>query len=157
MEDVFSARAALEGMAATIFIEKATKKALVELREIISMQKELFDSGSKKGEYARLNSLFHFALVKGGGNKYIQRAFGPIYWRSIMYTFLYASFYTEVEDVEPAHPRRRPSWEQHGEIVDTIEGGDKLETRALVEKHVLENREYWKAEECVKNRIVQGV
>ena len=144
MIEVFSARAAIEGMAAAILSEKPHPRVFRDLRDIISRQRDLFSIGSRKGDYASLNGAFHFTLVKGAGNKYLQRSFSPIYWRSIMYTLLYATFYTEIE--ETFHVDRVPSWEQHSLITDTIESGNKNEARKRIEAHVLENCEYWKGE-----------
>jgi DNA-binding GntR family transcriptional regulator len=146
MREVFFARAALEGMAGLLLAEKRSEAAVAELREIIRRQRELFDTGARKGEYASLNGMFHFALVHHSGNGYLKRAFSPVYWRSIMYTLLYATFYTEVEDVETPHHPRRPSWEQHEEIADAVESGDGGRARRIIEAHVLENCEYWKGE-----------
>ncbi len=144
MIEVFSARAAIEGMAAAILSEKPHPRVFKDLRDIVSRQRDLFSIGSRKGDYAALNGAFHFTLVKGAGNKYLQRSFSPIYWRSIMYTLLYATFYTEIE--ETFHINRVPSWEQHSLITDTMESGNKNEARRIIEAHVLENCEYWKEE-----------
>lgn len=148
MRDVFFARAALEGMAALLLAGNYTDQAIRDLSDIILRQRELFETGIKKGEYASLNGLFHFTLVEHAGNGYIKRAFSPVYWRSIMYTLLYATFYTGVEDVETPHHPRRPSWEQHGEIVEAVKSGDGEYARKIIEVHVLENCEYWKGEKA---------
>jgi Transcriptional regulators len=133
-------------MAGFLLAEKCPDRAIGELTDIIRRQRELFETGIKKGEYASLNGLFHFALVEHAGNGYIKRAFSPVYWRSIMYTLLYATFYTGIEDVETPHHPRRPSWEQHGEIVEAVKSGDGEHARRIIEAHVLENCEYWKGE-----------
>lgn len=146
MRDVFYARAALEGMAGFLLAEKCPEHAIENLTDIIRRQRELFDTGIRKGEYASLNGLFHFTLVELAGNGYITRAFSPVYWRSIMYTLLYATFYTGVEDVETPHHPRRPSWEQHQEIVEAVKSRDGEHTRKIIEIHVLENCEYWKGD-----------
>ncbi len=148
MRDVFFARAALEGMAGLLLAEKCPDPAIGELTDIIRRQRELFETGIRKGEYASLNGLFHFTLVDHAGNGYIKRAFSPVYWRSIMYTLLYATFYTGLEDVETPHHPRRPSWEQHQEIVEAVKSGDGEHTRKIIESHVLENCEYWKGDKA---------
>lgn len=143
MRDVFFARAALEGMAAYLLAENHSDEALAELNDIIEKQRLLLETGVRMGEYASLNGRFHFALVEHAGNGYIARSFSPIYWRSIMYTLLYATFYTG-EEAEALHHPRRPSWEQHREILEAVKSGSGENARRITEDHVLENCEYWK-------------
>ncbi len=143
MKKVFFARAALEGMAAFLLAENHSDEALAELSDVIKKQRELIETGVRMGEYASLNGRFHFALVEHAKNDYIIRSFSPIYWRSIMYTLLYATFYTGNE-VEALHHPRRPSWEQHQEILEAVRSGRGEDARRITEAHVLENCEYWK-------------
>jgi GntR family transcriptional regulator of vanillate catabolism len=143
MKEVFFARAALEGMAGLLLARGCSDEAAAELDGIILRQKELLRTGVKMGEYASLNGHFHFALIEHAGNEYIERCFSPIYWRSIMYTLLYATFYTGNE-AEALHHPRRPSWEQHKEILEAIKSGDGENARRIIEAHVLENCSYWR-------------
>lgn len=144
MTEVFHARAALEGMAASLLAGRLPGELSAELSAIITKQKELYANGSRRGEYAALNGNFHFALVRGSGNRYLLRSFAPVFWRSIMYTLLYATFYTGIEEIESGSSPRRPSWDQHEEIVSVLESGEGEQARKIIEAHVLENCEYWK-------------
>ena len=144
MTEVFHARAAVEGMAGTMLAGRLPKILSAELSAIITQQKELYANGSRRGEYAALNGNFHFALVRGSGNRYLLRSFAPIFWRSIMYTLLYAAFYTGIEEIESGNSPRRPSWDQHEEIVRVLQAGKGDEARKIIEAHALENCEYWK-------------
>ncbi len=144
MTEVYHARAALEGMAVTLLAGRLPSDLSAELSTIITQQKKLYANGSRRGEYAALNGTFHFALVRGSGNRYLLRSFAPVFWRSIMYTLLYASFYTGIEDIESGNSPRRPSWKQHEEIVSVLESGEGEQARKIIEAHVLENCEYWK-------------
>lgn len=143
MTEVFHARAAVEGMAGALLAGRLPKNLSAELSAIITQQKELYANGSRRGEYAALNGNFHFALVRGSGNRYLLRSFAPIFWRSIMYTLLYATFYTGIEEIESGNSPRRPSWDQHEEIVNVIESGEGDLARKIIEAHALENCGYW--------------
>ncbi|GAB1427695.1 hypothetical protein MASR2M17_11220 [Aminivibrio sp.] len=110
-------------MAASLLAGRLPGDLSAELFAIIMKQKELYANGSRRGEYAALNGNFHFALVRGSGNRYLLRSFAPVFWRSIMYTLLYYLLHRNRGDrngqFSPAS-----QLDQHEEIVSVLESGE---------------------------------
>ena len=92
MQQVFQAREILESSAAALAAEHARKGDIGELEEI-HRREILFSSQENRREYCRANVEFHFAVMRIGGNRYLERAFRPVFWRSQLYVNYLAEFH----------------------------------------------------------------
>lgn len=98
MQQVFEAREMLESNAAALAAERARKPEVEEL-EAIHAREVLYSGQENRREYCRANVDFHFAVVRIAGNRYLERAFRPVFWRSTLYVNYLAEFHplTEAE------------------------------------------------------------
>ncbi|NLI96309.1 MAG: GntR family transcriptional regulator [Synergistaceae bacterium] len=92
MQQVFQAREILESSAAALAAERARKVEVEEL-EAIHKREVLFSEQQDRKGYCQANVDFHFAVVRIGGNRYIERAFRPVFWRSTLYVNYLAEFH----------------------------------------------------------------
>ncbi len=139
MEEVFSARSALEGKAAEIAATKATPEDIAYLRELNDQERSLFHLGRYKTEYAQVNEQFHSKMVDMAKNGYISRYFRQAYWRSSLYTFHFGLFYNIEQGASPDSffpDNDHRTYREHRKIIDALEAGNGPLCRSLMEEHV---------------------
>lgn len=97
MQQVFQAREVLESSAAALAAETARKPEVDELSSI--HEREILFSGQEnRREYCRANVDFHFAVLRIAGNRYLERAYRPVFWRSTLYVNYLAEFHPLTEE-----------------------------------------------------------
>lgn len=97
MQQVFQAREVLESSAAALAAETARKSEVDEL-SAIHEREILFSGQENRREYCRANVDFHFAVLRIGGNRYLERAYRPVFWRSTLYVNYLAEFHPLTEE-----------------------------------------------------------
>lgn len=118
MQQVFQAREILESSAAALAAERARKPEVDEL-EAIHAREILFSGQENRNEYCRANVDFHFAVVRIGGNRYLERAFRPVFWRSTLYVNYLAEFHPLTEE-ELAEESGHNSPAEHAALIRAI-------------------------------------
>lgn len=142
MRDVFLARAGIEGIAVSTLARICSPSQIEELRAINREEQMLYEITDRTGEqrerYAELNEEFHKKLVELSGNQYCLRCFDACYWRSTLYTMLYADIYCGNKLPEEAVP----SWVEHSVLINVLEKHDAEKARKLIEEHIINTFRY---------------
>lgn len=141
MQQIFLVRASIEGAAAGVLAKFCTPEQNSDLRSVNWKESELFSEHRDKDLYADLNEVFHRKIVSFSGNVYLLRFFDCSYWRSTLYTLLYATFYLD-GDRPQERVKSIPSWKEHAMIVDALENHDAERSRYLMEEHVINTWRY---------------
>lgn len=141
MEQVFKAREAVEGQIAALACLNATKKEIGWLFQANEKEYRFFEE-QEKVEYAAMNEGFHFQLAAMSKNKYLQRFYGQLYWRTQLYIFHLGGFYTAI-DKEIVKTGTELSYLEHRHLIEVLQKRDPVEARMAAEAHIrstLENR-----------------
>ncbi len=134
MEEVFQAREAIEGQIAFNAAQNASPEDIRFLRFLNIDEEKKFIAGERV-TYADFNERFHFKIAEMGKNKYLERAFRPIYWRTQLYTFFLAGFYRSTE-VPVTKTMNQMSYVEHSKIINAIEGGDPEAAKEAMTYHI---------------------
>jgi DNA-binding GntR family transcriptional regulator len=147
LRELFVAREMLEGTAARLAAEEARREDIQRLRE--RNEEEIRASVEERmKEYVRLNDEFHFDLIRIGGNRYLERAFPPIYWRSQLYVLTLSRFHP-LESPERGRERTgRNSPAEHARIIDAVERREPEEAERTAREHLRSTWAYRIAEEA---------
>jgi DNA-binding GntR family transcriptional regulator len=136
LNNVFLARAALEGMAAGLAAKNRNEEDIEDLLAINEKEKDLFFEERDKEEYARLNNSFHEKILTISRNPYLEQYGKRAYWRSDVYILLHGSFY-KLEKLPYSAPHKKyPTWKEHRKIIAAIEKQDFVEARQSMEEHI---------------------
>lgn len=141
MRDVFLAREVVEGTATALAAARATKEDVRRLREINALEMELLGEGDWK-TYVQANDDFHLTLVRIGGNRYLEKIFLPLYWRSQLYVHYLTDFRFLPREELLRVDRPHVSPREHGSIVDAVEARDESLARNRAEEHLRETLAY---------------
>lgn len=147
MEQVFTVRARLEGMAAELAATQRTGEDLAELERINSHEKELFEKRTNREGYANDNYNFHHGIIAMSRNPYLERFAGQAYWRSTLYTVLHFSYPGQKVSQE-LPDLGHPTWKEHRAIIEALRSSDAVLARRLTEEHVLNTYRF---------RITEGI
>lgn len=139
MDQVFTAREAVEGRIAELACRNATPDDIKWLVQANEEERERFEQ-LDRALYAALNEGFHFYLAGMCNNKYLQRFYGQLFWRSQLYIFHLGGFYTAINK-EFAEMRREFSYIEHRRLIDTLEEGDPEKARDVAISHVRSTRD----------------
>jgi DNA-binding GntR family transcriptional regulator len=122
-QELLQVRAALETVAVRLATERADPEVLAELRAIVASGRAAIERDDS-AVLPELNSQFHTCLASASGNATLA---GMIAQLRDKLTWVYATdLATRAED----------SWDEHGEIVETIAAGDPVAAAARMEAHI---------------------
>jgi DNA-binding GntR family transcriptional regulator len=147
LRELFVAREMLEGTATRLAAEEARREDIQRLRERNEAEIRASVEG-RMSDYVRLNDEFHFDLVRIGGNRYLERAFPPVYWLSQLYVLSLSDFHP-LESFERGRERtERNSPAEHARIIDAVERRAPAESEAAAREHLRLTRAYRIAQEA---------
>ncbi len=136
MKHVFQTRMFLEGHAVRMAAPVCSSKDIAYLRGLNEREIEAFHNKHKE-VYASSNEAFHFYLAKIANNNYISRYIEQTFWRSRLYIFFFAGFYTlEEKLVQYSDEHHKTSYSEHREIIDALENRDAEKSGKLMEDHI---------------------
>lgn len=138
LDEVFTAREAVEGQIVFNACQNASEKDIRWLLKLNELERERFAQG-QKALYAATNASFHFYLSKLSDNKYLQRYYSQLYWRSQIYIFHLASFYAAV-DSESINKINELSFNEHRELIEVLRQKDSEKARMTAIAHVRSTR-----------------
>ncbi len=138
MESVFSTRITLEGKAAGLAAERATKADVDRLFKLLEREKDLY-ARRETARYTQLNEELHVGIAALSKNFYLERFVSQTFWRSELYIFFFDRFY---DKEGPCHekamrdPMKSRSCRQHDLLVNAIASGDAAAASAAMTRHV---------------------
>ncbi|MDR0653063.1 MAG: GntR family transcriptional regulator [Synergistaceae bacterium] len=148
MRNVYHARECIESKLAFLAAEKAVKSDVEALKRINAEESEIAPSHAATPLYTRHGELysavdanvkFHMSVARIADNKYLERIYEMVYWRSHLYTHYIISRLSMPPEAEEIFQRRRleniPA-KEHAELTEAIEmrGGERA--AALTLKHL---------------------
>jgi GntR family transcriptional regulator of vanillate catabolism len=136
-------RAALEGMAARLLVERGVSHALIrKLRDCLAEGDALFakrrlDAGDEAA-YGRINERFHHAIVEGADNAMIGDLIARLHRVPFVapttIAFDRKNFEEMYDDLFHAH-------RQHRAITEALENGEGARVEALLKEHVYSQKQ----------------
>jgi DNA-binding GntR family transcriptional regulator len=126
LEELYEIRELLEGMAAAHAAAHRRPEDVARLRRIVAN----LDHAASADEWVRLNAEFHSALYALAGRAELARMIDSLRIR----TELYVRILVEAGHSEAAQ-------QDHRDIVEALETGDKEAVRSLVHKHLRRTRD----------------
>lgn len=140
MKEVFLMREILESKAAFFAAEQARKEDVDALWAMNDREKYLSKEG-RAFDYYQVNLDFHFTVVRIAGNRYLERSFRPVFWRSQLYVSYLAEFHPiAIDDREGANGHNSPK--EHASIIEAIARRDPKGAAKAAETHVTSTRAY---------------
>lgn len=140
MREVFQMREILESKAAFLAAEEARKEDVDSLRAL-NEKERLFSREERKHDYYDINVAFHFAIVRIAANRYLERAFRPVFWRSQLYVNYLAEFHPLTAEEED-RTRGQNTPDEHERLVEAIARRDPLGAAAAARDHLAATRAY---------------
>ncbi len=138
MQEVFQMRELLESRAAALAAEKARKAEVEELAAI--HKRELASSReANRREYCQANVDFHFCVARISGNRYLQRSFRPVFWRSQLYVNYLAEFHPLAGEGEPGG---HDSPTEHASLIRAIARRTPQSAAKAAVEHLRSTRAY---------------
>lgn len=131
LRQVFDIREVLESKAAALAAEQARRSDVEELRALNALERRYAAEG-RMHEYVAVNDRMHLAIARMGGNGYLERAFGPIYWRSQLYVHFLAN--VPLPDAEALIASNSPA--EHAAVIDAIVARDVAGAAAAAAAHL---------------------
>jgi DNA-binding GntR family transcriptional regulator len=130
---VFYAREHIEGLTAAAAARYAEDKDIEYLYALIEKEKNVINSGTKKGKmtYLMINKNFHLGIAKFSRNKYLEQYCIHSFWRSNTYIFFFDGDYIGLTSGE-----QRIGPRQHIEIAKAIENRNEEKAGNLMRQHV---------------------
>jgi GntR family transcriptional regulator, rspAB operon transcriptional repressor len=131
VEDIYTMRAALEGLAAAGAAERLTAEQLAALR---SMHEQMVThTGSEHLQLNReLNRQFHQAIIEASGRTYLIRILRMIWtWSPTMLWSQFVEPAVEADATDQADDNR-----EHGLILAALEGRDAQAAERLMRRHI---------------------
>ena len=141
MRDVFLAREVVEGTATALAAARATKEDVRRLREINAQELALLGDGAWQA-YVQANDDFHLTLVRIGGNRYLEKIFLPLYWRSQLYVHYLTDFHFLPREELLRGDRPHVSPREHAQIVDAVEARNEALARDRAVEHLRQTLAY---------------
>lgn len=135
LKEVFLAREGIEGFAARLASREARREDIIRFRK--RNEEEIQASVERRPrDYVRLNDEFHFDLVRIAKNRYIERAFPAIYWRSQLYVLTLASFHPLESEEQGRERTKHNSPAEHARLIDALDLRDEEAAERLAREHV---------------------
>lgn len=140
MREVFQMREILESKAALFAAEQARKEDVDYLRALNDRER-LSSREERKRDYYRINVEFHFAVVRIAANRYLERAFRPVFWRSQLYVNYLAEFHPlTVEEELRTGGHNTP--DEHAALIEAIARRDAEGAAKAARDHLASTRAY---------------
>lgn len=170
MQDVFHARECLEQKIAFLAAENAVKSDIELLEQInddeienLKMEKNAVEHiYEREGEaYGSIeaNVRFHLSLAQIADNRYLERAYEMIYWRSHLYTHYIISLLPLPEEVEKIFQNRRHHnvvAAEHADMIKAISMRDGEKASDIALKHIRNTTAYMIAFKCPGVKFFSG-
>jgi DNA-binding GntR family transcriptional regulator len=156
MRNVYHARECIEQKVALLAAEKAVKSDVDTLMRINELDisgvheapepdKAIYTRDNEWYSAVDLNVRFHIGVARIARNKYLERMYEMVYWRSHLYTHYVIRrmpFPPAVEDVFQRRKRENLGAHEHRELIDAIAARDGDLASKLTIKH-LRNTTYY--------------
>ncbi len=141
MGEVFQMREMLEGKAAELAAQQAKMEDVIYLRRLNEEEKKC-SLEKQIHTYHKINTEFHFTVVRIGNNRYLERSYHPVFWRSMLYVFFLGEFHP-LESDTPEVLANNPNspWEHH-QITEAIARREGLQAKELAAAHLRSTRAY---------------
>ncbi len=136
MKFVFQTRSLMEGEAAKMAARQATIKEIEVLLKMNESEMKAFYDNEKE-KYANYNETFHLTIAKMTKNPYLYRLIKQVFWRSRLYIFFFAGFYTldqSLIDFRSEH--QRLSHIEHAKLIKAISEHKEAEAEQLMKEHI---------------------
>jgi DNA-binding GntR family transcriptional regulator len=131
IEDLYTCRAFVEGMAARYAAERIAPEQLAELRALHHRMREIVEP-EHLAEYRELNRRFHEVIFQASGRTYLRRSLAQLW--SAFPTMLWNNF---AQTAAASPPGREVSdTSEHEEIVAALEAGDGERAERALRRHV---------------------
>lgn len=140
MREVFQMRAILESRAAYFAAEQARKEDVDLLRELNEAEREYSRQGRPR-DYDRINVEFHFRVVRTARNRYLERAFRPVFWRTQLYVNYLIEFHP-LTDEEEERTRGHNTPDEHAALIDAIAARNPEAAAKAAADHLTSTRAY---------------
>lgn len=127
----YRARAALEGICAADFTERASDEDKQKLQRLAAEMEACVDGGRPE-DFARLNSEWHSLLMRGAGNEVIEDVVRRL--NTPVHHLLFGTFYRG--------ERLREAAQDHRKILDAIMAGDAAAAESAMRQHVENGRRF---------------
>lgn len=125
VRQLYRARAALEGICAGDFAEKASTEDKARLKELAE-QMEQCVAGGRPESFAQLNSEWHSLIMRGAGNSVIEDVVKRL--NTPVHHLLFETFYKG--------DRLREAVADHGIILAAVLAGDAAGAEAAMRRHI---------------------
>lgn len=140
MREVFQMREILESKAAFFAAEEARKEDVDALRAL-NEKERIFSREKRKHDYYRINVDFHFSVVHIAANRYLERAFRPVFWRSQLYVNYLAEFHPLTGE-EEQRTRGHNTPDEHAALIEAISRRDPEGAARAARDHLTSTRAY---------------
>ncbi|KPU44199.1 HTH-type transcriptional regulator McbR [Oxobacter pfennigii] len=126
IEDIYTIRKVLEGLAAKWAVEKFTEEELTELKDIFDLM-EFYTRKNDIEQVAKLNTRFHEVIFKATKSSVLQ---------NILTDFQYYVQWVRYESLRtPGRPQE--ALEEHKQIIDAFINRDAENAERLVTQHII--------------------
>lgn len=133
VEDLYTCRAFIEGLAARYAAEHVEPDDLAELRRLHDRMRRIVDP-EVIGEYRELNRQFHDVIFRASGRSYLVRSLAQL-WAAFP-TMLWNNFAQTARNSPPG--RDLTDTVEHAEIIAALEAGDADAAERAVRFHIEE-------------------
>ena len=125
MVDVLEVRQMLEGMAASMAVQKVTEEEKLDFVEANSAYKNAVKKGNIE-EIIRYDELFHQLIVSYSGNKTLNQLLSQVQELALRFRYIYYDDFSRYENMPV----------EHEEIEEAIISGDTQKAKVVAEEHV---------------------
>lgn len=136
MREAHEARECLEEKIGALAAEKARSADINELVRINEQESQLLLNKASSIEYMQANNDFHLKLAAITQNRYIERAYEPVYWRTQLYVYHLGPFIDEEERKMLHCQEVGDSPHEHSHIIEAIRNRDAEEARIQCRHHL---------------------
>lgn len=130
IRQAFVMRKELESTAARLAINEVTDEDLEVMRELVSREKETYESVDIL-RYIHVNKSFHMYLAQKTGNTFLQEYMERILDQMNVYLVLYDVFYDADSSMEGS-----TRFVEHEHIIEALSNGDLDHLLHLIERHM---------------------
>lgn len=135
MREAFEARESLEEKIGWLAAEKAQKSDIEILRFYNDQEIKFYDEG-KKIEYIKANDLFHLSLSRIAKNRYIERSYSPVYWRTQLYVYYLGPFSKEEKVLFDMKDYNSDTPHEHAHIIEAVANRDPAAAAERCLEHI---------------------
>lgn len=128
LQEIFSIREALEGMAARLAATEMSDDDISALRELLDLHASKVEESDGQSYFQQQGDLdFHLRILRGSGNQRLYTLMGDELYQLIM-------MYRRQSSQRPSRPLR--ALEEHKRICDAIEARDPELAEMLMRRHI---------------------